>query len=540
VAGSGPEHLQVRLPLVDSLIKLGWQGEQLQWKPEWKVPKAPSEASKRDLGRRFDGFPADLVIFDDAAYAGDFDHVLVIFETKKPNATEGITQLKIYLNLEPAARLGVWTNGTEVARVYRAADGTFKEDRTRGLPSPRESFLLSGDRLLTWNDLEQPSAKKLKDTFQRILDSVVARDSKSTRRDDQLNELCNMLLAKLESDKAAKVEPNEPVSFQFREDELRSADAIRREFRGLRAVHSDLFDLDDDTEIHLSDHTIGVVAYEFGSLRLFDAPMDVMSHAFQVFRAASLKSEEGQYFTPYAVIRSVAKLMEVKPRDVVIDPACGTGGFLMEAFRSLTERYPNMDAGDAKQWAQRHLFGIDRDRINVKLTKAMMLILGDGSTHTFRADSLSTHRWRTDYPQVAAAVRDGTFTLIMTNPPFGEKLTFLAREARLAQYTISRSSPNDSDHVEGTGEDTASTSGIKYKDREVGLVFLERCYRLLQPGGRLGIILPETYFFSKSYLWLQDWVAKRFTTRAVINIPMEAFQGFCRAKTNFYIFEKRP
>ena len=74
---------------------------------------------------------------------------------------------------------------------------------------------------------------------------------------------------------------------------------------------------------------------------------------------------------------------------------------------------------------------------------------------------------------------------------------------------------------------------------EIGLIFLERAHRLLMKGGRLGIILPETYFFSATYKWLPVWLESRFTLRGAINIPMEAFQGFCRAKTNFYIFEKK-
>ena len=70
------------------------------------------------------------------------------------------------------------------------------------------------------------------------------------------------------------------------------------------------------------------------------------------------------------------------------------------------------------------------------------------------------------------------------------------------------------------------------------MVFLERAYRLLAPGGRIAIILPETYFFSASYRYVREWMASRFIRRGEFNIPMEAFQGFCRAKTNLYVFEK--
>lgn len=73
---------------------------------------------------------------------------------------------------------------------------------------------------------------------------------------------------------------------------------------------------------------------------------------------------------------------------------------------------------------------------------------------------------------------------------------------------------------------------------EIGLVYLELAHRLLRVGGRVGIVLPETYFFSKKYSWLAGWMDGRFSLRGMLNIPMEAFEEFCRAKTNFYIFEK--
>lgn len=99
-----------------------------------------------------------------------------------------------------------------------------------------------------------------------------------------------------------------------------------------------------------------------------------------------------------------------------------------------------------------------------------------------------------------------------------------AQDSRRSGFTISSAAAGrgSNDHV----------------DLEIGLVFLERCHQLLMKGGRLGIVLPETYFFSKKYGWLAGWLNGRFVLRGMLNVPMESFQGFCRAKTNFYVFEK--
>jgi hypothetical protein len=78
----------------------------------------------------------------------------------------------------------------------------------------------------------------------------------------------------------------------------------------------------------------------------------------------------------------------------------------------------------------------------------------------------------------------------------------------------------------------------EYADLEIGLVYLELAHKLLRVGGRVGIVLPETYFFSHSYRWLPLWLKDRLELRGMLNIAMEAFEEFCRAKTNFYIFER--
>lgn len=359
----------------------------------------------------------------------------------------------------------------------------------------------------------------------------MARDTKSTRRDDQLNHLCNLLLIKLESDKEGKISLSDPVVFQMWDSEEKTAKRICDFYETMRLTHSDLFSADADSKILLDDHTISLAAYELAPFKLIDIQINVISEAFQVFRTATLKSEEGQYYTPYPVIRSAVRIMDVHPSDKIVDPACGTGGFLLESYRALRETYPSMSDADAKGWAQRHLYGVDKDRINVKLAKAILLIIGDGSTHTYLGDSLREHLWAKNYPELLTALSNESFTCILTNPPFGKNLKLSAADGRLTGYDICKKPDKRKERDTGF-------SSSQYEERELGLVFLERCYKLLIKGGRLGIILPETYFFSPSYAWLQSWMKNRLKTRGVLNIPMEAFQGFCRAKTNFYIFEK--
>lgn len=535
MSSTGPEHRKTRAPVIEALRILGWTERQLKWQPEWRVPARPSEATKREGGHGFQGYPVDLALFEDADAPMDWRNVVGIFEFKEPTLDEGVSQLETYLALEPRARFGVWTNGTKTATVWKLPDGTYKTVRTDDLrlPRPDDNFEQATSRALTWQDLAVPSEPALRASFEALLDLVVARDSIVTRSEMQLDQLCNMLLLKLESDTDALLAPTLPHSFQLRRTADETGEAIRAEFNSLVARRPEVFNEDHQPSLLFDDQTIHEIVYAWSGWNLLDVGPEAVSRAFQVFRRANLKAGEGQYFTPERVIRAAVRAMDIQTQDKIIDPACGTGGFLIEAFRQLSVRL----SGDAAvvRWANRNVYGVDKDSINVKLTRAMMISLGDGSARVHIGDSIREKRWARDYPDLPTALRKGTFTVVLTNPPFGENLTLSKADCEANGYTLSAAAGA----AKATkAEVSKADGGPVYRDLELGLAFLERSYVLLQRGGRLGIILPETYFFSSSYRYLHEWLKPRFAMRAVINIPMEAFQGFCRAKTNLYIMEK--
>jgi N-6 DNA Methylase len=523
-----PEHTETRLPLVDRLVAMGWKLEQLQFEPEWRVPKRPSEASKRELGYKFDSWPVDIAIFDDPLHSGEYEHLLGIVETKAPDLKSGRNQLEIYLANEPYARFAFWANGTDRCLIFRLSDGSFFVEVGKDIPGPAGPFIFGGEKKITWEALQPLTVVELRRILNRLLNAIVAQDATVTRSEEQLNQLCNLILAKLHSDQKGKLKPKSNLEFQTWENAEKTKDRIQKVFADLFISHTDLFDASESKTIKFDAETIHTVAYELGRYRLLDASLDVVSQAFQVFRRANLKSGEGQYYTPYPVIESAVAFMEVDADDKVIDPACGTGGFLLEAFRQI---FTSLVPLESIRWAQRHLYGVDKDEINVKLSKALMLITGDGSAHVFRGDSLSAHRWPTKYPQLQTFLGNESYTCVITNPPFGENLKLKGSEAKLAGFTISRKPKRASDP-------TTTFDANVHEDRELGILFLERSYKLLVSGGRLGIVLPETYFFSSSYRWLQSWLSGKLELIGALNIPMEAFQGFCRAKTNFYVFRK--
>ena len=361
--------------------------------------------------------------------------MLIIVECKEPSKKNGISQLKIYLGLEPHARLGIWTNGVSFVRVYKLPEaGKFKVVEGKGLPSPSDNLILAGDTRVCYNDMEVPDTRRLKVIFKDLLGIITSQDTKSTRREDQLSQVSNILLIKLDSDHEAEWSKDKPVDFQLSDSPNETHRQLNRIFSKYKIEHPSLFSDDESSEIVLDDDTVQEIVLRLQFCNIAKMAPSALSIAFQVFRDATLKLGDGQYYTPTRVIEAGVKLMEITHKDVVIDPACGTGGFLSAALMSVASS--GMDNVAITQWAHYKLFGVDRDKTNIKLTRALMVGIGDGSTNAHHGDSLRESKWKDDKTGIRTVLGGERYTVVITNPPFGQDLVLNAADARDSQFTI--------------------------------------------------------------------------------------------------------
>lgn len=531
---SKPEE-QVRQQVIRELRGLGWPENRLQWKPEWHVPDTPHDLTKRERKQRFKACgSADLVAFADDS--GEAHALQVIFEFKQPTIDKGRMQLMRYLSNEPVAKMGFWTNGTNTLAVYKSHSNEWVYVHDAPLPGPYDDLTRPPEEPPTWNDLRTPAESELSTTLRRLVATTVVTDSRSTRREDQMRELLHLVLVKVEADSQAALRPTEPHPFRIYGDQgtmvSATASIMRERFRSYFLTQRErVFHDDDRDEVLLTDETIFNVVVALWPWRLLGDSVNVLAKAFQVFRTSALKSGEGQFLTPLRVIRPSVKLMEITSEDKVIDPACGTGGFVIEALRQVQEReFPDeTDSWRLVKFANDRLYAVDMDPLGTKLTRALMIAARDGSTHVLMGDAVRNNQWKAKYPYLYANLThrgeiSSSFTVVITNPPFGEDLKVSAADARAGGYSIAKAA--------------AMGGKREYVDLEIGLIYLELAHKLLQQNGRVGIVLPETYFFSFKYRWLPEWLDGRFKLRGMFNIAMEAFEEFCRAKTNFYVFEK--
>lgn len=284
---------------------------------------------------------------------------------------------------------------------------------------------------------------------------------------------------------------------------------IRRLFEEVKEAYPDVFDREE--KIFLDDRSIRYVVERLQPYTLLGTDRDVIGEAFQAFWGPGLRGEKGQFFTPRNVVRMCVEMLNPKPGERVVDPACGSGGFLVEVLAHTDGGCP--------------IYGIDKESDLVKICKAYLAILGDRHTHIYCADSLSRSLWSKDMLQ---AVADESFDVVLTNPPFGARI-FIEDEHLLRNYHLGHRWMRASGRWQMTNRVSKQVPQI---------LFLERCWQLLRPGGRMAIVLPDGVFGNPSDRYVWEFIRKRARILAIVSLPAETFLPSTHTKTSVLFLEK--
>ena len=194
----------------------------------------------------------------------------------------------------------------------------------------------------------------------------------------------------------------------------------------VKSRFSDVFDEDD--AITLDSDSIVFAVAQIQELCITESERDVIGDAFEVFVSKALKDGEGQFFTPRNVIKMMVDIIDPDENSIIIDPACGTGGFLIESLRhvwgkletkALKLGWSEKRLEEEKQYVATTYFrGIDKDSFVAKVTKAYMAIIGDGRGGVFCENSLETpNEWSN---KCQDKIELGKFDIVFTNP-LGQK-----------------------------------------------------------------------------------------------------------------------
>lgn len=479
------------------------------------------------FGREVHAKAADVVV-----YKKDRITPYIIVEVKKPEEAKGVEQLKSYLSAE-GSEIGVWSNGRERVILYRPYPREY-DDSLSDLPRADQTIDDLFEVTRIWDELN-PKFDFVQ-IIRRVEELALAGSGANV-----FEEIFKLIYAKLYDEKLAREQrPDREVIFRKYRDPEKTYEVINGQlFKKAIAEWPDTFESSD--KIKLSPERLNTCVSFLENVRLFEtgkSELEIIDSAFEYLITEVSKGKKGQYFTPRHVIKMCVKMLNPRSDEYVIDPACGSGGFLLHTMYHVQEKLPTEAA--KKDYASKYLFGIDFDDNMRRISQALMLIAGDGKHHIFKRNSLDSRDW-TGYESEEARTalkpllhnfensaenkenqttyRHLDFDILLTNPPFaGEN----PDQGLLRQYSL------------------AKKDGKLKNNVERHILFIERSLDLLKPGGRMAIVLPQGVLNNTTLQYVREFLFERARILAVVGLHPNTFKPHTGTKTSVLFLQKRP
>lgn len=438
------------------------------------------------------------------------------------------------LSQDRAQVFGLWTNGTDLTfrmRTYHSRTGEPEYVSLTDFPAPSETLedLESGTR----RPLRIATKDSLLQTFKRCHNYLYG--NQSMRGDRAFWQLLFLIFCKIHDEQQSK------RLFFVGATEANSEDGRKRVFKRIHQlfeqVQKDTYkDVFDGTErIELNDRALAYIAGELGRYSLLNTDTDAKGMAYEAITSSTLKRERGQFFTPRNVIRMMVEMVAPKPKQLVLDPACGSGGFLVVALNHIRRHIIEKFGGNAdmpvpselkksekaaKDYARACLFGLDVDPELRKAARMNMVMNGDGHGNMLCFNSLEYGLKERRSPEMGMFERagggHGKFDYVFTNPPFGSKIP-ISDSVVLESFDLG--------HVWAKSGKTWQKRALQ-KRVSPEILFIEACYKFLKPGtGVMAIVLPNGILGNpgeqmEAVRW---WIMYHLEMLASVDLPAETF-----------------
>ena len=487
---------------------------------------------------------ADIAVYltPEAAAHRRQGEIALLVETKAPDKSIGQNQLVSYVYHTSAAG-AVWTNGREASYWRRLAD---PQNHLRGwsnIPRFGETWDTVGH--YTFGQLRPP--RNLKQVFDRCHAAVYKAGSSS---ENLALDMVKVILAKYQ-DEIEQDGPDDVCRFRCTPEEMetsagRAAVAARVHalFASVVEMNSDVYSEKD--EIEITPDSLATVVGELQQYRFVadyddEQVYDVIGTAFEVYMADHLKGEKGQWFTNRLLVNAMVEMLHPTEKDVILDPACGPGGFLVACLRAVRRHIalttPNSVARHQKFLkASQRLFGIDIAPHLVKVAKTNMILNGDGHGGIVRGNALES------WVKLPASFRlrpaplseQARPSCVFANPPFGDNALLRVTDTEiLTQFEVGH------EWEPGEGNWLRKTSKLVSAGVPPELLFLERCIERLAPGGRLAIVIARGALDNTKALAARQYVLTHARLLGVLNAHPNTFQPFNGTKASVLFVEKK-
>ncbi len=511
---------------------------------------------------------ADIVIFDKNVTEQTQGNVKLIIECKKEtvdakNAKDGIGQLQSYMSVCPNCEWGMWTNSIQkfVFRKTIDSDNKISFMEYNDIPSADGNL----------DDVNRPTRKKLKNAFDDNLLFVFKTCHNHIYVNDGMQkqpaffELLKVIFCKIEDERNIP----QPLEFYTTSEERSNPDGqltvqkrISKIFQRVKKRHGKIFDIND--EIKLKPRSLAYIVSELQRYSLLNTNIDIKGKAYEEIVGANLRGDRGEFFTPRNVMKMVVEMINPRINERVVDTSCGTGGFVVTAMTHVIQQIEKdfvAELGiEKKDWdadtirayqdkiseiAGTYFFGFDINPDLVKATKMNMVMNNDGSGNILQTNSLlPPHEWsdafRTKLADVLGISKTEIrnhktiefFDVIVTNPPFGSKIP-IKDKTILEQFELAHIWENDKENGKWTITNRLQSSVPPE------ILFIERCTQFLVPGGRLGIVLPDSILGSPGLGYIREWLIKYHRIIASIDLHVDTFQPRNGTQTSVLFLQKK-
>ena len=343
-------------------------------------------------------------------------------------------------------------------------------------------------------------------------------------------------------------------------------------FRTTKEFFKDDRLFDDKDEINIRENSFIQILEKLETFNLSDTQDDVKGIAFEEFLGTTFRGELGQFFTPRTIVDFMTEILDPQEGEVICDPTCGSGGFLIKAFEYVREKIEadirskkdslrlsiegndydalpedkqvkishsidkmqaalntELDTGiegsRMYQLSRNCIYGTDANPRMARTSKMNMIMHGDGHGGVHHHDGLLN----------VNGIFEERFDVILTNPPFGQNVDrgqliseadkFTDEEMK-KKYKKKYGAAYDEalkqvdDHI---GESLLSLYDLGNISTLTEVLFMERCLRLLKKGGRMGMVLPEGVLNNKNLQAVREYFEGKAKIILICSIPQDVF-----------------
>ena len=447
----------------------------------------------------FDKFTADCIIYADERKNIPF----IVIEVKiSLNYPFGFDQLANYMR-SSGAKYGMLTNSVEKF-CFRLIGKEIIE--IFDIPRKGEEEF----RIISKNELKPVTRLDYK--LQKISDYILRKDNLSP--ENTLEELQKLILCKIEDEKSFNEIPLFWISTKEAEKMDKKVvqktikDRINNLFYKVKEHHPQIYTINDN--LNLSTNTLYYCITQLQYYSLSKAPYDVITTAYSKFISKSMYGYLSQYFTPKNLVDFIVELLNPSENEKVLDPACGSGGFLISIMnyvwnnvrRTTTLHYQS----EVAEYARKRIYGFDINPKMVSICKTNMLIQGNGHTNIFIADFLSDLS--------ALNIQPESFDIVVTDPPLSRSIS---NQKILHNFEL----------------------GMGKRSQKIEVLFLEKCVDMIKPNGRMAMVVPGSLLTSPSLSYARNFLLEKTLIRAIISLPARTFIPYSKIKTSIILIQKK-